>query len=306
MFRPLPALVANLLPPEETGETAGMLGRLRQTCEAVAEQHAPELLGDLYREEWLWLLAAAALEEKLAALPKSSQQSFEGVAKQLLPSILPSEVARRLDIHPARPGGSYTDVQTIAADFTRAIAPRTVKLLLKDRALFKQRVHVFLEHRALSNQEIQARSQELLMRCVPELADARLERFWLKTPVERLRTYPDELLCQTGRHFLDWGPLMEFLADPSAQPVQQERYLALVSSLKNAFTKRHRYVIAGRDAEDAVHTAILRVIETLDDPWRGYIYESNFVAWLTVTITNISQRDWREMKREASFNDFDD
>jgi len=299
MFKKLSTVAVQRMDSKDVAGAQGVGARLLNVCEGVLQENAPRLLTDEGKREWLELLAAVVLD--------GLEHSPPELLKDRATPRLMGEIACRVDITLANADDDYERVRGIAKDFTSAIAPRRlVNLLSYDKQDFKLRLGAFIERRNWDEQTVRQHAENIIEPFFHDNSDGLMKRFNEKIPTERLRTYHDPLLRLVGRNFADWDPLLEFLEDRSKFSDQQEQeYQKRKKSLENSLSRGQPDAVMGVGAEDAIQDAVVVVLETRDNPRRGYTYESNFFAWLTLTSRNILKNTQDKSQREESLDAYE-
>jgi hypothetical protein len=184
---------------------------------------------------------------------------------------------------------AFSRIRNQAEAFEMAVAPRRLAALLLDPADLGARVAAFLEKLTLSDVDLERRARDVWS-LVDGLASADLDRLLTKIPLSRLRTYTDRHLRTLAQQFMTWDPLLRFVEGRGLSGAEATAAnAALADLLRRLASRLGRFwagEMAGFDAEDAVQEAVMRTLETAEDPYRGYSYEGDLFGWLFHTAHN--------------------
>lgn len=163
-------------------------------------------------------------------------------------------------------------INEVAEKFAESIKPKRLSTLMKHPKEFEARLDIFLKRLGLQDDEFEKHITDLLVN-IKGMTPENLIRFVDKISVPKLRTYPDNQICDVAGQFVKWDPLIEFLCDSETQknPDSEQKWVDLRAKLEGTISKRWPKTIKGYSAEDAVQDTIKSLIETADDPCRGAI-----------------------------------
>ena len=260
---------------------------------ALDEESCPD------REAWI-----DRLTDILDALVRDRREPLRGLGKRL-GSWLQGEIGLLKHPESLPTPGALEALGEDAEAFTRAIRPRRVHLLrVMDRGSFDARLRSFVERRHLSREELFADLDRRMAFGLPDLSAATRSRLLDELPIERLSTYPDDLLFVVAGHFEDWNDRVRGLGGGmDASSPGDLRLDEFLNRITRIVRSRAYHRDSKDDVEDALQAVLAELIEQAHQGEILYTYEGRFDGWLiraaVTKLRSFSRREDHESPPET-------
>jgi hypothetical protein len=193
-------------------------------------------------------------------------------------------------------------IRTKAIAFEIAIVPRKLSSLTKDHKVFKERVSVFLERERLSDCDVVNNARQIFEQ-ERGIGSENIDRLLRLVPVQRLRTYPNNLMQKVARNYANWKPIVHFiegrLSGDKAKSFKKE-FDKLLQGLTRSLKKLWPDDIHGYTTLDAINDVINHEFSS-DKRQRKYTYEGDFVGWVFKAANNRLKSEYQKWKHRGEF-----
>lgn len=175
----------------------------------------------------------------------------------------------------------FNELMAVVEMFQTAIAPRRADKLSQQS--LEDRLAAFIANKEQGDTEVKSVARQHLKENSAKENDC--DRFLENVPLERIRSYPKEQLCNVFNHFCDW-----------------ETILTNEVQLKKDYAEAHKWLTrkwsglgdTNTIVEDALQEVMAFTLENKDRLDKGYMFESDFKSWLYHTANNIIRTKIRQ------------